>query len=262
MADLVIVKKEKGVGSIIINNPTCGNALDFDAYVALDAALTACEEDDEIKAIVITGAGKHFSAGGNIKDFLGRIESKTYITKEEAEMAASFGDKLRNCKKPTIAMVNHVAAGAGCSIACACDFRVVEASSQFMMAFINVALPGDTDGLYFLAKLVGVSRATEMMMTGRAVGGQEALQIGLATKLAEDGKLEETTYKLASRLAAGPSLALTRQKELINKYFYNDRLKEFGADEANSTMECSKSADFEEAVRAFLEKRYPKFQGK
>lgn len=262
MSDLVLVKKEAGIATLVINNPKSGNALDYDTFVALEAAVAACEEDSEVRVLVITGAGKHFSTGGNIKDFWGRIETETFITSEEAKMAASIGKKLRNCKKPTIAMVNHAAAGAGFSLACACDFRIVEPSTQFVMAFINMALPGDTDGLYFLGKLIGISRTTEIMMTGRPVGGEEAYQIGLATQLAKEGELEEVTYKLAKKLAAGPALALTRQKELINKYFYNDRLEEFGVDEAAYTQECSKSDDFKEAVQSFLEKRRPVFQGK
>lgn len=262
MSDLVLIKKEKGIATLVINNPQSGNALDYDTYVALDTAIAECEEESSVRVLVITGAGKHFCTGGNVRDFWGRIESETFITSEEAEMAAAIGKKLRNCKKPTIAMVNHAAAGAGFSLACACDFRIVEPSTQFVMAFINMALPGDTDGLYFLGKLVGISRATEIMMTGRPVGGEEAFKIGLATQIAEEGNLEQVTYKLAKKLAAGPALALARQKELINKYFYNDRLEEFGVDEALYTQECSRSEDFKEAVQSFLEKRRPVFQGK
>lgn len=262
MEELILLEIENGIATITFNRPKYGNALDFDCYVSLKEVLEKCEQNENVKVVVLTGAGKHFSSGGNIKDFLGRIETKTYITEEEAVMAAEVGCQLRNLSKPTIAMVNHVAAGAGCSIACACDFRIVEPSSQFMMAFINVALPGDTDGLYFLGKLIGISRATELMMTGRPMGGEEAYAAGLATNVVEEGKLAEATYKFAKKLAFGPGLALARQKQLINQYFYNDKLKEFGKDEALYTMECSKSKDFEEAVRAFLEKRYPKFQGK
>lgn len=262
MEELVLIKKEEHIATITLNRPECGNALDYDMYMALRAAFDDCENDSSVKAIVLTGAGKNFCAGGNIRDFKERIATGTYIEEKEAKLAADTGYKIRNCTKPVIAMVNHAAAGAGCSIACACDFRIVTPSSAFIMAFVNVALPGDTDGLYFLAKLAGITKAEEMMMTGRPVGGEEAYACGLATKVAEESALSEVTYKLAKRLAFGPSKAIAYQKQLFNQYFYNEQLKAFGEDEAKATMDCSRSDDFKEAVNAFLEKRTPVFTGK
>ena len=159
-------------------------------------------------------------------------------------------------------MVNHAAAGAGFSIACACDFRFVTPKTSFIMAFVNVGLSGDTAGLYLLGKLVGPGRAADIMMTGRPVGGEEALQIGLATQCVPDGTLEEATYQFSKKLAQGAGLAIQNQKQLINRYFFNDDFRAFMDDEATANRICSMSSDFEEAVNAFIEKRRPVFQGK
>lgn len=130
------------------------------------------------------------------------------------------------------------------------------------MAFVNVGLCTDTAGLYLLGKLVGAGRASEIMMTGRPVNGEEAFQIGLATRCVQEEKLGETVARFAGKLACGAGKAIGYQKELINKYFYNDGFENYMIDEANANHQCSKSADFEEAVNAFIEKRKPAFIGK
>lgn len=264
MEDLILVKKEGPVATIVFNQPQTGNALDFDCYMAIIAAVDECEKDDSIKVIVFTGAGKHFSSGGNIKWFKQMIETDTILNADQVMHSAELSYKIRNSSKVTIAMVNHAAFGAGCSIASACDFRIVTPSTQFCMAFINVALSGDTAGQYYLTCLVGLPIATEMMMTGKVIGGEEALAIGLATKLVDDDQLEEATYKFAKKLAKGPSLAYKRQKQLFNKYFYNnaDFINGYDRDESEFMAECMHSDDFKEAVNAFIEKRRPDFQGK
>lgn len=264
MENLVFVKKENHIATIVFNQPQTGNALDFDCYMAIIQAVEECEKDDDVYVMVFTGAGKHFSSGGNIKWFKEMIETGTLLEAKQVEHSAELSYKIRNSAKPTIAMVNHAAFGAGCSIACACDFRIVTADSQFCMAFINVGLSGDTAGQYYLTCLVGLPKATEMMLTGKIVGGEEALLIGLATQLVEEDALEEVTYKFARRLSVGPRLAYKRQKELFNTYFYNNAQFVDGYDKAESSFmaECMHSEDFAEAVNAFLERRRPVFQGK
>lgn len=264
MEDLVLIKKENHIATIIFNQPQTGNALDYDCYMAIIEAVDACEQDEDVRVIVFTGAGKHFSSGGNIKWFKELIETDTLLNAEQLLHSTELSYKIRNSSKPTIAMVNHAAFGAGCSIACACDFRIVTPATQFCMAFINVALSGDTAGQYYLTCLVGLPKATEMMMTGKVVGGEEAMEIGLATQLVEEDALEEATYKFAKKLSFGPRLAYKRQKELFNKYFYNNAafINGYDRDESEYMAECMHSLDFEEAVNAFLEKRRPNFQGK
>ena len=264
MEDLVLVKKENHIATIVFNQPKTGNALDVDCYRAIMKATEDCEADEDVRVIVYTGAGKHFCSGGNIAWFKQMIDTNTILGPDDVVFSSALSYAIRNCSKPTIAMVNHAAFGAGCSIACACDFRIVTASTQFCMAFINVGLSGDTAGQYYLTKLVGIPLATEMMLTGKVVGGEEALAKGLATQLADEDKLEEVTYKFAKKLTFGPRLAYKRQKELFNTFLYDHASFINGYDkmEAEFMAETMHSEDFAEAVNAFLEKRRPNFQGK
>ncbi|MDO4554852.1 MAG: enoyl-CoA hydratase/isomerase family protein, partial [Lachnospiraceae bacterium] len=220
-----------------------------------------CTIHEAVKVIVLTGAGKHFSAGGDIREFKELIESETYIEEKSIQLAGDTAEAVRRCPKPVIAMINGAAAGAGCSLALACDFRVMEPNSRLSMAFIQMGLPGDTGGIYYLQKLLGTARTTEFIMLGRAIKGEEAYQIGLASRLALEGRLYETTMELAEELAKKPMLAIKRQKEMLLHFFYKD-IKEFTEMEGKYMVECSKSEDFAEAVNAFLEKRKPVFTGK
>lgn len=262
MKELVLMSQSGHVATLAFNSPENGNALDFDMYAALKEKLEACEADEDVRVVVLTGMGKHFCAGGDIRQFKSRITDKVYLTKEELRYAADTAYQIRSFTKPTVAVVNHAAAGAGFSIACACDFRIVTPKTSFIMAFINVGLCSDTGGLYLLGKLVGAGRAAEIMMTGRPVGGEEAVQIGLANQCVPEEELTQAGAQFAARLAKGPGKALACQKQLINKYFYEDGFRAYAEDEAEANHLCSKSRDFEEAVDAFIEKRKPVFTGK
>ncbi len=261
MQGMVLHSIKDHISTISFNRPESGNPLDIAMFSALRDALRSDAENDDVRVIVLTGEGKHFSAGGDIKDMQVRIDEERYISAEEIRLIDEITLELRRIEKPTIAMINHAAAGGGCAIALACDFRVVQPSSLMVMAYINVALAGDTIGLYLLTKLVGTGRAIDMMMTGRPVNGVEAYRIGLAGELAEEGKLEETAYELAAKLAASPGEAIKRQKALVNQYFYSD-IEAYIQDEAIYLEETSRTEDFREAVSAFLEKRKPVFQSK
>lgn len=252
---------EDGIATITINRPEFSNALSKDLYGELKDYFEQCGEDDTVRAVVLTGAGKHFSAGGDIKRFKRLIETEEYLREDNVSQAGAMGAAIRRCPKPTIAMVNGTAAGAGCSIALACDFRVVSPSSRFVMAFIKMGLSGDTGGIFYLTKLVGVGKATEMLMLGTPVDGKEALRLGLASRMAEhDDALQAEAHRLAAKLAASPLQAIQRQKALINTFFYQE-LEAFTRQEVAYMVECSQTEDFKEAVYAFLEKRPPNFRG-
>jgi len=261
MYDNILYTVNDNIATITLNRPESGNAFIVECYHEVHTAMQAAAKDDNVRAVVITGNGKHFSAGGDINRFKMLIETKEYIKKENVAAAGTMAKSVIQCPKPVIAMINGAAAGAGCSLALACDFRVVTSKSKLVMAFVKVGLSGDTGGLYYLQKLVGIAKATELLMLGDVVTGEEALKLGLATKLAEDDKLEEETYNLAKRLASAASFAISRQKKLIYETFYTD-LSIYSEKEADYMVECSKSADFAEAVDAFIEKRTPKFTGK
>lgn len=256
----ILLSKEDRVAVITHNRPEASNAFARDSYAEIRSAILSCEEDPDIGCIVITGAGKHFSAGGDIVRFKMLIDTEQYLTAEGISFAGEMTTAIRRCKKPVIAMVNGVATGAGLSLALACDFRFVTPKSKMIMGFINMGLPGDTGSLYFLPRLIGVPRATELMMTGRPVGGEEAVAIGLANRLCEIDELEQDTMAFAKKLAHAPSKALAKQKSMVNTLFFN-RLDEYSAIEASDMAECSRSHDFAEAVNAYLEKRSPVFTG-
>lgn len=256
----ILFENKNKVVTITLNRPFVSNALSFDSYKEIMEAVQQCYYDDSVGAIIITGAGKHFSAGGDIKRFKELIDSQTYLKKDSVKYASEMALTIRKCPKPVIAMINGTASGAGCSIALACDFRIVTKSSQIVMAFIKMGLSGDTGGIYYLEKLVGIGKTCEMIMTGTPVKGIEAVRIGLATKLAEEGQLTEVTYNYANNLANSPLFAIAKQKQLINEFFYSDIL-EYSKKETEYMVASSHTKDFEEAVNSFLEKRNPNFIG-
>jgi len=252
---------ENRVATIYINRPQVSNALARSTYGEIQSAVTSCEENEDVGCIVITGRGKHFSAGGDIVSFKKLIDDGTYLEEDSIAKAAEMSKAIRCCAKPVIAMINGTATGAGLSVALACDLRVGTPKSRLVMAFIKMGLSGDTGAIYFLNKLLGVGKATEMIMTGMPVGGEEAYRLGLLNRLAEEGALEEETYRLAQELANAPLVAIKYQKDLINEFFYSN-LDDFTVKETKYMAASSRTADFAEAVNAFLEKRAPKFTGK
>ena len=256
-ADAVILEITEGVATITLNRPQVSNALARDSYGEIKQAVRELESDPQVGVIVITGAGKHFSAGGDIQRFKMLIDSGEFLSEEGVANAGAMTRSIRFCSKPVVAMVNGVATGAGLSLALACDFRVMAPDSKMIMGFIKMGLPGDTGSIYFLSRLIGVEKASKMMMTGEIVAGEEAVQIGLATLLSQ-GSLEDAAYGFAETLAAMPAAAIAKQKEMLAKYFYSG-LDDYFVDEKQAMAECSRGPDFKEAVYAFLDKRTPSF---
>ena len=246
------------VATITLNRPEVSNAFAKESFIEVGDAVDLFSKDPDVGVVVITGEGKHFSAGGDIYSFRDRIERGEYITEARVLNAARMAVRIRRCEKPTIAMINGAAAGAGMSCALACDFRVVQPSSRMSMAFINMGLPGDTLGIYHLIKLIGADRAELLLMTGEPVRGEDCVKSGLATIFAEEGKLQEETYALARKLAAKSMEGHMAQKRIINRFYY-DQLDQFLLPEAEEMARCSRLPDFTEAVYAFLEKRSPVF---
>lgn len=261
MYTTILCEIKDRIATITLNRPQVGNAFVGESYLEVREALEAASADDDVRAVVLTGAGRHFSAGGDINRFKSLIQSGEYIQKENVTAAGRMAAAAKECSKPVIAMINGAAAGAGCSLALACDFRVMTPKSKMVMAFVKMGLSGDTGGLYYLQRLVGIAKAAQLMMTGDPVTGEEALHLGLTTVLAEEDRLVEETYALARKLAESASFAIARQKKLICETFYAD-LTAYTEKEADCMVECSHTADFAEAVDAFLDKRPPRFSGR
>lgn len=245
---------QDGIATMTIDRPSSNNAFNAQMFRDLIAAVEHCEADDAVKVIIITGAGKNFSAGGDIKE----MASFDFISYELSILTGQASLALRRCAKPVIAMINGAAAGAGCGIALGADFRVMTEESCLLTAFSNVALPGDTGCIYHLHQIVGLARTAELMAFSTPVYGEEALRLGLTTRLAPEGKLREETTAFARKLLRRPLDAIAMQKKLYYEVFYRDYMA-YSRLEAENLAKAGASADHREAVAAFLEGRKPKF---
>jgi len=256
MYETLLYDVKDGVATITINRPEAGNAFSSKAFHEITQALDICSSDASVRVVIVTGSGKHFSVGGDVK----AMKTKGYISYETAKATSAMSGAAKKCLKPVIAMVNGTAAGAGCGLALACDFRVMTEKSSLMTAFINMGLSGDTGCAFHLCNIVGLSKTIEIMMLSEPIGGEEALRLGLATKVASEGQLLETTLSLAETLKAKPAIALSKQKELVYNQYYKD-YGEYCEMEAKLFDETGGTADHMEAVNAFFEKRAPEFKG-
>lgn len=257
----IIVDRKDGIATLTFNRPEAGNAFASESYGEVVEAMNLLGKDEETRVIVMTGKGRHFSAGGDINRFKMLIDTEEYLPREGVRNAGAMARSVKECPKPVISMVNGAASGAGCSVALAADFVVMEEKSRLIMSFIGMGFSADTGGLYFLMRSVGSYRASQMLMLGEQINGVTAHEWGICTKLAKDGELEDVAYALAKDLASRPTKGITGQKKLLNDFFFGD-LYQFTEKEADYMAACGKTDDHAEAVNAFLEKRKPQFTGK
>ena len=260
--ETIIFKKENGVATITLNRPNRLNALDHKTSEELLDSIEKCGKDDEIRAVVITGAGRAFSSGGDVKSFDPSVhETVDNFIKELTERVHKVILAIRNLEKPVIASINGIASGAGSSLALACDIRIASESARFNQAFIKIGLAPDSGATYFLPRLIGTGKASELFFTGDFVDAKEAEKMGIVNRVVPEGELGRTTEELATRLAKGPTLAMGRTKRLINLAFTNT-LESQLENELQAQVASASTKDFIEGVTAFLGKREPKFEGK
>ena len=256
MADEVLTSRDGAVLTITFNRPEVYNAFNRSLHAALREALTGAQ-DAAVRCVVITGAGKGFCAGQDLKEF--------------GAVSESIGDALeasyhpnvrlvRGLAKPVIAAVNGPAAGAGLSFACACDLRVAAESATFVPGFVGIGLVPDAGGTWFVHRLLGFARAFEWMSSNRRLSAAEALDWGLVSEVIPDGAFAARVASLAAEWAARPTLAIGRTKQLF-EHAYAAALDAQLALEAQLQQESVGTADFAEGVGAFLEKRAPSFTG-
>jgi 2-(1,2-epoxy-1,2-dihydrophenyl)acetyl-CoA isomerase len=256
MADEVLTRRDGAVFTITFNRPEVYNAFNRELHAALNEALTEAA-DTAIRCVVVTGAGKGFCAGQDLKEF--------------GEVSGSIGDALeasyhpnvrlvRSLAKPVIAAVNGAAAGAGLSFACACDVRVASSNAAFVPGFVGIGLVPDAGGTWFVHRLLGFARAFEWMCSNRRVSANEALALGLVSEVIDAEAFEARVAELAADWAARPTLAVGRTKQLF-EHAFAAQLDAQLALEARLQQESVGTADFAEGVNAFLEKRPPEFTG-
>jgi 2-(1,2-epoxy-1,2-dihydrophenyl)acetyl-CoA isomerase len=250
------------VATLTLNRPDRLNALSTPMLDGLLEALPRLAADPGIAVVILTGAGRGFCAGGDVK---GMAEGASQLGLEDAVQRLrgrmEVSRLLHEIPKPTIAMVNGPAAGAGLAMALACDLRVASESARFITAFAKVGFSGDFGGSYFLSKLVGSGKARELYYTGEPLSGAQALALGIANQLVADAELAEATMALATRLARGPGIALGLMKKNFNAA-ETGTLAELLDLEALHQIRTARTEDHAEAARAFVEKRPPVFKGR
>ena len=258
---------DAGVLTLTLNRPDARNAMSRAMNEALQRQLAAAELDPAVKCLVLTGAGKGFCAGGDVKGMaargdgtVGELTLDEAIARQRLNQRATAG-KLHTCPKPTIAALPGAAAGAGLALALACDLRIMASSAILTTAFARVGFSGDYGGSYFLTQLVGTAKARELYFLSDRVGADEALRLGLVNWVCAPEDLAARTREIALRLAAGPTVAYRYMKENLNRALAGN-LDECLDLEATHHIHCGQTEDHREAARAFVEKREPVFKGR
>jgi len=248
------------VATITLNRPDRLNALTFEVYRELTDTFAALRNEDDVRSVVITGAGRAFCSGGDVHDIIGELFAKDMEgLLEFTRMTCELIRNIRALPKPVIASLNGTTAGAGACIALASDIRIANPSAKIAFLFVRVGLSGaDMGAAHLLPRLVGLAKATEMLYTGDFVSAEEAERIGLYNRVVAAEDLESETRTLAERLARGPSFALAITKEMLNREM-NVSLGTALEWEAQAQAICMQHPDYREAYEAFVAKREPVF---
>jgi 2-(1,2-epoxy-1,2-dihydrophenyl)acetyl-CoA isomerase len=252
----VKTSREGGVLTITLNRPEVLNAFNADMHLALAAALEDARAPD-VRAVVLTGAGRGFCVGQDLTEFReapGDIGSRLRGNYHPNVLA------IRALEKPVIAAVNGAAAGAGLSFACACDLRIAADSASFVPAFINIGLVPDSGGTYFVTRILGPARAFEWLASGRKLSAAEAHAWGLVSEVVEAAEFSNRIAELAAEWAAKPTLGVAMTKHLVDRAA-SSSLEEQLEREADLQARATQTEDFREGVASFLEKRSPEFRG-
>jgi 2-(1,2-epoxy-1,2-dihydrophenyl)acetyl-CoA isomerase len=265
--DHLLADLDEGVLTLTLNRPEARNAMSGPMTAALAQQLAWAELASEVKCVVLTGAGKGFCAGGDVKGMAergdGTVGDNTIdgaIHRQRLNQRATAG-KLFKMPKPTLAALPGAAAGAGLSLALACDMRIMAAEAIMTTAFAKVGFSGDYGGTYFLTQLVGSAKARELYYLSGRVSAEEALRLGLTNWVAPDAELAARTREIALSLAKGPTVAFRYMKENLNRAMAGD-VDDCLDLEATHHVHCGQTADHREAAKAFVEKRQPVFTGR
>ena len=252
---------ENGVATLTLNRPEALNALSMDIRNGLIAALNRYAEDEAVRCIVITGAGRAFCSGGDVKGMGDRAARGLESRARGIQFSNAIPMAMRKHPKVIIAMVNGVAAGAGLSMSMACDMRIAARSARFTTAFLKVGLSGDWGGSWTLTRLVGTAKARELFFLPDLIGADEAMRVGLVNRVVDDAELQAATMDMAQRIADMPQIAVAATKRNL----FESETGSFDTVldmEAFNQARCSQTEDHREAVAAFKEKRKPVFQGR
>ena len=262
MYEHIDIKEEPGIVTITLNRPEKLNAFVGHMRRDLAEALEAAGSDRGVRAVVITGAGRAFCAGGDVPFMAELIER--HDTEEFSRLLGAARRvilAIRQMTKPVIAAVNGLAAGAGCNLALACDLRIASTEASFTQSFVKLGLHADWGGTYFLPHLVTPNKACEIFWLGEAVNAEEALRLGIVNRVVAPSELETTTRELAERLRDAPAISVAAAKQAVY-LSHTAELEEMLRYETEAQIRCFESADGREGAKAFVEKRQPRFPGR
>jgi len=257
----LLYEVREAVAWITLNRPQAANALNAEMGRELMEVTLAADEDAGVRAVVITGAGSLFCAGGDLRAFSESGERVSSTLKEITTYLHAAISRLARMDPPVVAAVNGAAAGAGMSLACACDFVMAAETARFTMAYTRAGLTPDGSATYFLPRLVGPRRALELTLTNRTLSAQEAVEWGIANRVVAADALLEEAQALATQLAVGPTRAFGTAKRLLREG-WNESLESQMENESRAIAAIARSADSREGIAAFLEKRAPRFTGR
>jgi len=265
----LLARVEDRVAILTMNRPTRRNALSQGMLAGLEVALADAETATDVGCVVLTGAGGAFCAGGDVKGMASEGSGEASrrpgideaIHRQRLNQRATAG-RIYRMPKPVVAMLPGAAAGAGLSLALACDLRIAAESAILTTAFARVGFSGDYGGTFFLTQLVGRARALELYYLSERIDAKQAERLGLVNRVVPAAALEEETLALARRLASGPSIPYRYMKENVNRAFEGAPLEECLDLEATHHVHCARTEDHREAARAFVEKREPVFKGR
>ena len=256
----LLASVDDGVAVLVLNRPDRRNALSLEMLAGLERVLAALEHDDDVGAVVLTGAGGAFCAGGDVKGFAERTPGAAPEGSEQRQRASQRGTsgRLWRLAKPTIAMLPGAAAGAGLSLAMACDLRYASSTAVLTTAFAKVGLAGDYGSAWLLVRLVGPARARELLLLSPRLTAEEAERLGLVNAVLPAEELEPRVREVARRLAHGPRTAQAYMKENV-RLALSAPLEDYMDVEVTHHLASFATADHAEAARAFVEKREPLF---
>lgn len=253
----IIFEKENGVATLTLNRPDKLNALNKEVYLEIGKAIDELENDSNFRVLVITGAGRAFSAGGDISE-LSEATRSIEAAQKRLRMSHPLVARIKKIKQPIIVSINGDAIGGGCSIALNGDLRIASEKARFGITFIRVGLAPDMGAIYNLPRLVGISKACELAFLGDIIDAHEAERIGLINRVVAPENLDTIVNEWATRLAQSPTLTLSLVKGALYKGLNMDFTSEL-EDEINLQSLCMNSEGGREGLRAFLEKRKPSF---
>ncbi len=250
-----------GVAHITLNRPQAMNSINLDLARDFMYATLECDEQPGVRAVLISGNGKMFCSGGDLKTFASKGEALPHYLKEVTTYLHAAMSRLTRMQAPVIAAVHGSAAGAGLSLACACDFVLASDDAKFTMAYTRVGLVPDGSSTYFLPRIVGLRRALDLTLTNRVLSAAEAMQLGIVTRIVGGAELLGDACSLATDLAQGPTQAYGAAKRLLHAG-WTGTLETQMELETRAIADIARSADTREGIAAFIEKRPAKFGGR